>query len=90
MSIATFPGLRPALPLAAMAKRQARDESPTSPAEPTEPKNFRLRQSVIERVEAYKSRHPLRPTLTQIIEAALVEYIDQHEGELPPVPKPSK
>lgn len=51
--------------------------------EPTEPKNFRLRHSVVELVESFKQRHPLRPTMTQIVEAALLEYVQKHESELP-------
>lgn len=49
----------------------------------TEQVNFRFAISVIERMAAFKERHPLRPTMTQIVEAAVAEWLDANEPELP-------
>lgn len=51
--------------------------------------NFRLKVATIERMERYKQRHPLHPTLTSIVEAGVNDWLDRHEPELPP-PKPKR
>lgn len=58
-----------------------------SNAAPTDQINFRLKVSTIERMEAFKERHHLRPALTQIVEAAVREYLDAQEPLLPPKPR---
>jgi hypothetical protein len=56
------------------------------PTEPTVTKTFRLRASTVERMEAYANAHPLQPSLAQIVEPAVNEWLDRH-GPNPPKPK---
>ena len=56
------------------------------PGTVTDQINFRLRRALIERMEAYKERHPLRPTLTQIADAAIEQWLNENE---PTLPKPA-
>jgi hypothetical protein len=53
------------------------------PATRTEQVNFRLKSATVERMEAYKERHPLHPTLTQIVEAAVALWLNENEPSLP-------
>ena len=39
--------------------------------------------SLIDRMERFSESHPLTPTVTRIIELAVAEWLDKHEGELP-------
>jgi hypothetical protein len=67
---------------------------------PTKQVNVRLVIPTVRRVDAYRERHPLRPTWTQIIEAALGEWLERndppvadperHHGKLPPPRKASR
>lgn len=43
--------------------------------------NLRLDAQVLARAESHRKSHPLRPSLTQVVEAALREYLDAHEPE---------
>lgn len=54
--------------------------------ERTQQVNFRLKTVTVERMERYKDRHPLHPTLTQMVEAAVADWLDKHEPELPKRP----
>lgn len=69
-----------AIPAAAtfsfMAKKEATDQI-----------NFRLKTATIERMETYRARHPLHPTMTQMVEAAMKDWLDRNE---PFLPKPLK
>jgi len=60
-----------------MAKRKAPTQTNTDQI------NFRFPVPLIERMERYKERHQLHPTLTQIAVTALNEWLDKHEPELP-------
>lgn len=53
----------------------------------TEQANFRLKTSTLERMETYRERHPLHPTLTQIVEAAVTQWLAENEKALPPKAK---
>jgi hypothetical protein len=64
------------LPFMPMARKET--------AARTEQVNFRLKSATIERMEAYKERHPLHPTMTQIVEAAVAAWLTVHERELLP------
>lgn len=57
----------------------ARKES----TERTQQVNFRLKTELVERMERYKDRHPLHPPLTRLVEAAMADWLDKHEIELP-------
>jgi len=72
--------ISPAVSFPAMPRKE---KSPQQ----TDQINFRLKLATIERMEAYKDRHPLHPTLTQIVEAAVGDWLDRHEPELPPKSK---
>lgn len=58
-------------------------------AAPTDQINFRLKVATIDRMERFKERHHLHPTLTQIVEAAVNEWLDAHESEAAK-PKPKR
>jgi hypothetical protein len=66
-----------------MAKREpAREE--------TELTAFRLRGSLLKRIRAYANAHRLQPSLAQIVNAAIDEWLDRHEDELGEEKKPAK
>lgn len=50
---------------------------------PTDQINFRLKVATIDRMERFRDRHHLHPTLTQIVEAAVNDWLDSHEPQLP-------
>lgn len=58
------------------------------PTEPTQQINFRLRTATVEKMERYRDAHPLRPTLTQMVEAAMAEWLDAHP--VPPRTTPKR
>jgi hypothetical protein len=70
--------LTSALPFVPMARRDTTD--------PTQQTNFRLKTPTIERMERFKERHPLNPSLTRIVEAAVNEWLDRNEPQLPADP----
>ena len=47
--------------------------------------NFRFRDSTLERADAFRARNPLNLSLTQMTEAALLEWLDRNEPLLPPL-----
>jgi len=54
---------------------------------PPQPKtdqiNFRFPVMLLDRMERYRDRHPLHPTLTSIAIAAVTDWLDAHETEPP-------
>lgn len=54
----------------------------------TRPVGYRLAESLLTRLDEFCERHTLHPTATQVVDAALREYLDAHERELPPAAKP--
>jgi hypothetical protein len=87
-----MPDAKMALSLPPMAKRKE--------GERTVLKGFRLKESVVARLEAYAARHPLQPSEAKIVEAALVDWFVRNEPLLeaalelqrtvPPQPPPAK
>ena len=53
----------------------------------TDQVNFRFPVDLIVRLESFRDRHPLNPTVTNILIAAAKDWLDKHEPELPPRPK---
>lgn len=71
------------LPSMPMARKEA--------AERTQQINFRLKTATVERMERFKESHPLHPTLTQIVEAAIAEWLGkQPHAPARPADKPKK
>lgn len=59
-------------------------------AVPTDQINFRLPRATIDRMERYQERHPLKPSLTNMVDVSVNEWLDRNEAALPPVQKPAK
>lgn len=53
----------------------------------TEQVNFRLKTETVEQMEAYRVRHPLHPTMTQVVEAALAAFFAEEEKLRPRKPR---
>lgn len=47
------------------------------------PTTLRIKTVSLKRAREYANRHHLQPTLTQIFDAAIAEYLDKHWAELP-------
>jgi hypothetical protein len=58
--------------------------------EPTKHTGFRLRVSTVQRLVAYAAAHPLQPSLAQIVDAAVREWLDHNEPLLPGAKPPAK
>jgi hypothetical protein len=58
---------------------------PARPEANTVPVTIRMDRETRERLLKYAERYPFRLTLTQLIDAAILEYLERHEhGPLPP------
>jgi hypothetical protein len=64
------------LTLLPMARRETAQER-------TQQVNFRLKTKTVERMERFKERHEIGPSLTQIVEAAVNAWLDVKEKDLP-------
>lgn len=58
--------------------------------EKTRQVNFRLAETKLARMDRVNESHPLKPTLTQIVDAALEAYLPLLERELPAADKPAR
>ncbi len=52
---------------------------PTKKPDDIKQTNLRLKVSTVARMRAYANAHPLQPTLTQLVEAAVERFLDDEE-----------